>query len=82
MNVKLKPETERRLAELATETGLATDDFLENMIEGYFEEAQALRAMIDSRYDDVVSGQAELIDGEEAFRRLKAKTQAERSLRK
>jgi predicted DNA-binding protein len=45
MNVKLKLETERRLAELATQTGRAPGQVLEDMIEGYFEEADALRAM-------------------------------------
>jgi predicted DNA-binding protein len=76
MNVKLKPETELKLAELATQTGRATEAFLEDMIEGYFEEAEALRTTIDSRYDDVVSGRVELMEGEEVRALMKAKIAA------
>lgn len=34
--------------------------------------------MLDSRYDDIVSGRVELIDGEEALARLKMKTAEQR----
>jgi len=34
--------------------------------------------MLDRRYDDLESGRVKPIDGEEAFRRLMAKTEAQR----
>lgn len=34
--------------------------------------------MLNSRYDDLKSGMVKPMDGEEAFARLKAKTQAQR----
>jgi len=37
--------------------------------------------MLDSRYDELKSGRVEPIDGEEAFARLKAKTEALRNRR-
>jgi predicted DNA-binding protein len=76
MNVKLKLETERRFAELATQTGRAPGEVLEDMIEGYFEEADALRAMIDSRYDDAVNGRVELVGADEVRALMKAKIAA------
>jgi hypothetical protein len=36
------------------------------------------REMLDSRYDDLKSGRVKPIDGEEAFARLKEKTEAQR----
>jgi hypothetical protein len=35
--------------------------------------------MLDGRYDDIKSGKVKLIDGEEAFARLKEKTEAQRN---
>jgi hypothetical protein len=34
--------------------------------------------MLNNRYDDMKSGKVQPIDGEEAFSRLKAKTEAQR----
>ncbi len=45
---------------------------------GYFDELMQTRKMLESRYDDFASGKVKLIDGEEAFARLKAKTDAQR----
>jgi hypothetical protein len=36
------------------------------------------REMLDRRYDDLESGRVKPIDGEEAFRRLMEKTEAQR----
>jgi hypothetical protein len=45
---------------------------------GYFAELVQARDTLDSRYDELKSGRVKPIDGEEAFARLKAKTQAQR----
>jgi predicted transcriptional regulator len=71
MVVKLKPETESRLQELAATTGRAPEDLVEDAMSGYLAELTEVRNMLDSRYDDVKSGRVAPIDGEEAFARLR-----------
>lgn len=48
---------------------------------GYFEELRQVREMLDSRYDDIKSGRVQPIDGEEAFTRLRHKSEARRKNR-
>jgi predicted DNA-binding protein len=78
MVVRLKPETESRLQELSATTGRPADDLVEDAMAGYFAELARLRATIDSRYDDIKSGKVKPIDGEEAFRKLRAKSDERR----
>ena len=51
---------------------------MEDAINGYFDELAYTREMLDRRYDDLESGKAQLMDGEEAFQRLMEKTEAAR----
>jgi predicted DNA-binding protein len=51
--VRLKPETESRLQELAAQTGRAPDELVEDATVGYLEELAHTRQMLDGRYDDV-----------------------------
>ncbi len=46
---------------------------------GYFDELAQVRETLDSRYDDIKSGKVKLIPGEDAFARLKAKSDARRN---
>ena len=46
---------------------------------GYLDELVQTRGMLNSRYDDLKSGRVKPIDGEEAFARLKTKTDAQRN---
>jgi hypothetical protein len=46
---------------------------------GYLEELPALRATLDSRYDDLKSGCVAPIEGEEAARRLREKSERRRT---
>ncbi len=62
-------------------TGRPPDELVEDALAGYFEELAQTQAMLDRRYDDLKSGRAQAIDGEEAFARLQAKTEAERKRR-
>ena len=78
MAVHLKPETESRLQELAATTGRAPEDLVEDAMAGYAAELAQLRATLDARYDDVKTGRVQPIDGEEAFRRLRNKSQDHR----
>jgi hypothetical protein len=79
MEVHFKPDLQAKLDELATETGRPTDELVEDVVAGYFDELAATRDMLNSRYDDLKSGRVKLIDGEEALARLKAKTEAQRN---
>ena len=79
MKVHLHPDVEKKLTDLAGQTGRGTDELLQDALAGYFEELARTRDMLDSRYDELKSGRVKPIDGEEAFARLKAKTEAQRN---
>ena len=73
MVVRLKPETETRLQQLAAQTGRGTDELVEDAMAGYLAELAQVREMLDGRYDELKSGRVAAIDGEEAFERLRRK---------
>jgi predicted transcriptional regulator len=72
-------ETAKKLKELATSSGRAPDDIVEDALAGYLEEVTSVRKTLDSRYDDLKSGRVTPIDGEEAFGRLREKSERRRS---
>jgi predicted DNA-binding protein len=78
MVVRLKPETESRLQELSATTGRAPDDLVEDAMAGYLVELAQVRATLDSRYDEIKSGRVKPIDGEEAFSRIRARSEDRR----
>ncbi len=72
MEVHFSPETEKRLKDLAAESGLGTaDQLVQDVVEGYFDELARTRDMLNSRYDDLKSGRVKPIDGEEFFDQLR-----------
>jgi predicted DNA-binding protein len=79
MEVHFTAETEKKLKDLSAQTGRGIDDFVEDATAAYVEELLRTRDMLSSRYDDLKSGRVKPIDGEEAFARLKAKTEAQRN---
>ena len=56
MEVHFAPDVEKRLNELAAESGRATDEVLQDALAGYFGELAETRNTLDSRYDDLKSG--------------------------
>jgi predicted DNA-binding protein len=70
-NSRLAPETESRLTELASKSGRATDDLVEDALAGYLTEVAEVREMLDGRYDDIKSGRVKPIDGEAFFDSLR-----------
>jgi predicted transcriptional regulator len=76
MEVNLAPDLEKELNELAAQSGRGTDELVQDALSGYLAELAQTRATLDRRYDDLKSGKVNLIDGEEAFARLKAKTKS------
>ena len=81
MEVRLTPETETRLQELAAKTGRAPDELVEDAMAGYLAELAETRNMLDTRYDDIKSGRVKPIEGEDAFARLRKKSADHRSRR-
>jgi predicted transcriptional regulator len=71
MEVRLKPETESRLIELAARIGRPPDDLIEDAMAGYLSELAEVRSTLDSRYDDIKSGRTKPIDGEAFFEGLR-----------
>ncbi len=81
MEVHFEPEMQATLEQLVLETGRSADLLLEDAMAGYVSELAATRAMLNNRYDEIKSGKVALIDGEEAFAHLMAKTAAQRNAR-
>jgi len=79
MKIHFTPEVEKKLNDLAAQSGRGPDELLQDALAGYFDELVQTRDMLNSRYDELKSGRAKLIDGEEALARLKAKTEAQRN---
>lgn len=80
MDVHLdNPNLEAKIHQWATETGHSPDELVEDALAGYLSELAQVREMLDARYDDIESGRVDLIDGEEARARLKARTEAQRN---
>jgi hypothetical protein len=79
MEVHFSPAVEKKLNDLAAQSGRGTDELLQDALAAYFDELVRTRDMLDSRYDELKSGRVKSIDGEDAFARLKAKTEAQRN---
>lgn len=71
MEIRLKPETEWKLNELASKSGRPTDELVEDAMAVYLSEVAELRGMLDSRYDEIASGRVKPIDGEAFFEELR-----------
>ncbi len=79
MEVRFKPDLQSKLEKLATETGRSTDELVEAVVAGYFDELAQTRDMLDSRYDDLKTGRRKPVPGDEVIRRLREKSAARRS---
>jgi hypothetical protein len=79
MEVHFTPETEKKLKDLSVQSGRGIDNFVEDATAAYVDELLRTRDMLNGHYDDLKNGRVKPIDGEEAFARLKAKTEAQRN---
>ena len=64
MDVQLTPDVEKKLNELAAESGRGTNELLQDALVGYLDELARTQDMLNSRYDDLKSGRVKPIDGE------------------
>jgi predicted DNA-binding protein len=70
MELKLQPDLAAKVEHWSAETGRPADELVEDAITGYFAEVEEIRTTLDSRFDDIESGQVQMVDGEEACRIL------------
>ncbi|HTV81292.1 MAG TPA: hypothetical protein VME18_01485 [Acidobacteriaceae bacterium] len=67
-----------RLEEWAAQTGRDPEELIADAMAGYFEELARTRELLDNRFESLRSGKTDLIDGDEALRLLKERTEAKR----
>jgi hypothetical protein len=79
MEVHFAGDVEKKLNDLAARSGCGTIEISEDALAGYLDEVAETQSKLDSRFDDLASGRVKPIDGEEAFSRLKANTEAQRN---
>jgi predicted transcriptional regulator len=75
MEVRFTPDVQAKLEQMARDTGRRSDELVEDAVVGLFDELAFTRETMDRRYDGLESGRLQPIDGEEAYRRLMAKTE-------
>jgi predicted transcriptional regulator len=81
MEVHFKPDVQAKLEQMARESGRPSSELVEDAVIGYFDELAHTRELLDRRFGDLESGRVKPIDGEEAYRRLMEKTEAQRQRR-
>jgi hypothetical protein len=79
MEVHVTPETAKKLNDLAATSGRAADDIIEDALAGYLAEVTSVRKTLDGRYEDLKRRLVAPIDGEEALRKLREKSERRRS---
>jgi predicted DNA-binding protein len=79
MEVHFAPEMEKKLQDLAAQTGRGTaDELVRDVVEGYFDELAKTREMLNSRYDDLKTGRVKPIPGDEVAAYFREKSAAAR----
>jgi predicted transcriptional regulator len=78
MEVQFTPDVQAKLDQMARDTGRRSDELVQDAVTGFFDEIAFTREMLERRYRDLETGRVQPIDGEEAYRRLIAKTEERR----
>jgi predicted transcriptional regulator len=78
MEVHLTPDVEKKLIDLAGQSGRGTDELLQDALAGYFEELAQTRDMLNSRYDELKSGRVKPIPGNDVEAYFREKSAAAR----
>ncbi|MGO8986530.1 MAG: hypothetical protein ACLPHI_04180 [Terriglobales bacterium] len=79
MEVHFTPDVEKKLNDLAAQSERGTDELLQDAFTAYLDELAQTQEMLNDRYDELRNGRVKPVDGEEAFVRLQAKTEAQRN---
>jgi hypothetical protein len=80
MELTLEPALAAKVEQWSAETGRPAGELVEDAIAGYFNEIEVLRNMLDSRYDEIVNGKVQPLDGVEACRLIRERAEARRKL--
>ena len=74
MEVDLSPELEKRLNDLAMQTGRPAAELVRDAVSDLVDELAGTRTLLDRRYDDIKGGKVKLIPGDqiEAYFREKS----------
>jgi predicted transcriptional regulator len=78
MEVHLTPDVEKKLADLAGQSGRGTDEVLQDALAGYFDELARTQDMLNGRYDELKSGSVKPIPGDEVEAYFRKKSAAAR----
>lgn len=78
MELNLAPDVQAKLDQFAHATGRPPEEVVADALAGYYDEIAAAREMLERRYEEMKSGDVEGIDGEEAYRILMERTEAQR----
>jgi hypothetical protein len=79
MEVHFAPDVEKKLRDLAAQSGCGTaDKLVQDVIEGYFDELAQTREMLNSRYDDLKNGRVKPIPRDEVIAHFREKSAAAR----
>lgn len=78
MEVHFTPETEKKLRDLAAESGRRTDELAEDAMASYVDELLRTREMLNDRYDELKSGRVNPIPGDEVEARFRNKSDTAR----
>jgi hypothetical protein len=81
MEVQFTPETEKKLKDLAAQSGRGTDDLVEDAMAGYVDELLKVREMLNNRYDDLKAGRVKPMPGDEVEAYFREKSAAARRSR-
>ena len=79
MEIHFTPDIEKKLNDLAAQSGRPADELVQDAVAGMFDELAETRDMLDRRYDDIKSGRVKLLPGDEAFARLHERIDARRN---
>jgi hypothetical protein len=75
MEVQFTPDVQAKLDQMARDAGRRSDELVQDAVMGLFDELAFTHEMLERRYRDLETGRVQPIDGEEAYRRLMAKTE-------
>jgi hypothetical protein len=79
MEVHFAPDVEKKLNDLATQSGRGTaDELVQYVIQGYFDELAQTREMLNSRYDDLKTGRVKPISRDQVVAHFREKSAAAR----
>jgi hypothetical protein len=78
MEVHFTPDVEKKLNDLAAQSGRDAEELLQDALAGYLEDAAQTREMLNSRYDALKTGRVKPISGDEVEAYFREKSAAAR----